>query len=220
MRSVLDPTGQVLAARPNACSQRPRSFDEGVEALLEALPEPALLDSETRARVRRMGADVEYQGLSKLRLAAVTVSFVSTVSTFAFCTVAIAVNSSWPLLVIGTLSASATLAISAFFIALRWTLTRRREAMRAALRCMAHARISDLEDQQLLRRSRDDPELASAILVEIMTEYTDAVQSQDSGSPTVHSRSISVDRLMRTAGQNHVVAQALRRLASDVSEAR
>ncbi|MCH5676814.1 hypothetical protein [Streptomyces gilvus] len=153
-------------------------------------------------------------------------SFFSAVSTFVFCTLALFIKSSWPLLVISAISASATIAIGVFFIALRWTLVQRqrslhsRLAMGALLRDMAEARVSALEEQKLLRRSDEDPELASAILAEIMTEYTDAARSQDPSAPTIRRHGFSVDRVLRNTGQNHVVARALKRLASDVSEAR
>lgn len=159
-------------------------------------------------------------------MAAVTASFLCAVSTLVLCIIAIASDTAWPLIAVSAISAGATIAIVLFFGVLRWTLNRQalelqtRHRMRAVLREMAEAKVSAMEVGRLLRLSQHNPKLANAILVEIMTEYTDAEHSPDQLPGQIDGGGISVDRLMQTASANHVVVRTLRRLASDVSEAR
>ncbi|MET9516532.1 hypothetical protein [Streptomyces sp. NPDC002994] len=225
MLSVLDPTGRVLPARPSVQSATSRTFDEGVEALIAALS-VVEAEEEKASEGGARGISDTHRPLSKLRITAVTGSFLCAVSTLVLCTIAMASDTAWPLIAVSAISASATLAIALFFAVLRWTLARQAlalknaQAMRAVLRQMAESKVADLETKQLLRLSQDNPELANAILGEIMTEYTDAEQSPGRHSSQGDGRGISVEHLMQAASVNHVVARTLRRLASDVSEAR
>ncbi|MGW1072871.1 hypothetical protein [Streptomyces sp. NPDC002537] len=200
--------------------------------LISALREAGRKSAGAESARRRQGL-CGHPELTRLRIAAVAGSFLSAVSTLGFCTLAFASDAEWPLIGVWAVSAAATLAILAFFTALRRSLVK--QAMRlqvshemfcAALRGMAEEQVLDLEAKQLLRHSQDDPELANAILAGIVREYTDAEQSAGrSAEPDRgHTFSVLVDKVTKPANQDHLIARTLRRLASDVdadvSEAR
>ncbi|MER6435847.1 hypothetical protein ABT275_05740 [Streptomyces sp. NPDC001185] len=73
-----------------------------------------------------------------------------------------------------------------------------------------------METRKLLDRSKNSPELASAILARIVTEYTTDEQ-QAAGPETVSIGTRSLSKVLRVAGPQHPIARALRRLASDVN---
>lgn len=224
-RAVLDPTGKMLPARASNSDLEVRPFDEGVKALISALDVEA--ESSEPARVSR---HVQWLGtsmsLSRLRLVAVTASFLSAVLTSALGLVSLASGTNWPVAVISASSVLATVGIAAFFAALQHSLRQKErelhyrdnELMRDAFKRMAESRVESLEARSLIRRSKGDPELASALLIEIVSEYNKSEGEHDPGSGS-RSPKVSVEQVMKTASDDHPVVQMLRRLASDVQEA-
>ncbi|ARZ69936.1 hypothetical protein SMD11_4330 [Streptomyces albireticuli] len=159
---------------------------------------------------------------------AVAGSFLSAVSTLGFCSLAFASDAKWPLIGVCTVSAAATAAILIFYAALRRSVARRALRLQTAppmkdtLRGMAAEHVSNLEAARLLRCSERDPQLADAILVEIVREYTDAERSRTSPPAEVQperQRTFSslVGNAAKPAHQNHLITRTLRRIASDVS---
>ncbi len=234
VRSLIDPEGQSFPARSAPRVTRPRPFGEGTGALISALRKEEARQITGTAPAGHQEELGRHPELTRLRIAAVTGSFLSAVSTLAFCTLAFASHAQWPLIGVWAVSAGATLAILAFFTALRRALAKQRahqlrisrSMLCATLRGMAEEQVLDLEAKQLLRRSQDDPELANAILAGIVREYTDAEQSAEQHSELGrhHTFSVLVDKVTNPANQDHLIARTLRRLASDVdadvSEAR
>lgn len=234
VRSLTDPTGRSFPARSAPRVTRPRPFDKGTGALLSALRQEEGQWISGTAPTAAKGELGRHPELTRLRIAAVTGSFLSAVSTLAFCTLAYASHAEWPLIGVWAMSAGATLAILLFFTALRRALAKQREhelqvsrsMFCAALRGMAEDQVLNLEAKQLLRRSQDDPELANAILAGIVREYTDAEQSAEKHTELGrhHKIAVLVGKVTNPANQDHLIARTLRRLASDVdvdvSEAR
>ncbi|MEU6810886.1 hypothetical protein ABZ920_18240 [Streptomyces sp. NPDC046831] len=226
-RAVLDPTGKALPARAAHSDFEVRSFDEGVHALISALdaerdspPEPA---EGSRPWARRLGPRLS---LSRLRIVAVTASFLSAVLTSALGLVSLASGTNWPVAVISASSVVATVGIGAFFAALQYSLRQKErelhhrdlDLMRKALMRMAENQVQSLEANSLIRRSKGDPELASALLIEILSEYDEGGRRSLLVSEA-HSPHFSVEQVMKTASEDHPVVRMLRRLAADVQEA-
>ncbi|MGI5402933.1 hypothetical protein ACQEVG_26475 [Streptomyces sp. CA-135486] len=227
-RALLDPTGTVLPARAKSRQIDLRSFDDGVEALISAL------DSEDSSRLalamksedtlRSFGV---LPNLSSLRLVAVTGSFLSAVLTSVLGALALVSGTSWPIAVISVSSAVATLGIGVFFVALQHSLRqkarslheRELELVREAVQRMAKSQVEALEARGLIKRSKGDPELAGALLMEIVSEYNEE-KSSGITAPEFHSPAVTVEQVMSTASEDHPVVRMLRRLASDVQEAR
>ncbi|MEV5270982.1 hypothetical protein ACIG5C_20815 [Streptomyces werraensis] len=225
-RAVLDPTGRIFPARAADHGMAVRSFHEGVESLISAL------DAETD-RSRRSASELTghkthvevSRSLSRLRLVAVTTSFLSAVLTSALGLVSLASGTDWPVAVISACSVLATVGIGAFFTALQRSLKQKERELhhretamiRETLKRMAENQVDSLEAASLIRRSRVDPALASALFMEIVSEYDESGRN----SPIVsHSPKVSVEQVMKTASEDHPVVKILRRLAADVQEAR
>ncbi|WP_329529590.1 hypothetical protein [Streptomyces sp. NBC_01462] len=210
--AVVDPTTQIAPARSAAPPVRTRTFTDGVDRLL------AELDRTSAAPPR----DITDKDLSFLRLAAVGLSFVSAVVTV-LCLPALAFDIQWPLILVAVASIASTVLIIWFFTALRRAISIRavvqkeeHQRMKAVLEAIARTRIEDMETRKLLDRSKNSPELASAILARIVTEYTtDEQQAAGPGTESTGTRSLS--NVLRVAGPQHPIARALRRLASDVN---
>lgn len=225
--SVLEPPDQKNSDPEGSRITRARSFDEGAAALISALQDER--GKQTGAAGTRHGGDTERNpDLTRLRLVAVTGSFLSAVSTLGFCSLAFASDAKWPLIGVCTVSAAATAAILIFYTALRRSVTRRAlrlqaaTPMKATLHSMAAEHVSNMEATHLLRCSEANPQLADAILVEIVREYTDAERSRTSPPaevPPQRRRTFSsvVDNAAKPAHQNHLITRTLRRIASDVS---
>ncbi|MCC3770017.1 hypothetical protein [Streptomyces sp. UNOC14_S4] len=226
MRSPIDPTGQSFPARSAPRVARLRTFDNRAGELISALRRAEAERAGKAGRGRRRKNGTGRPDLTRLRIAAVTGSFLSAVSSLGFCTLAFASHAEWPLIGVWTVSAIATATILAFFTALRRSLARHalelhaaHTAFCAALRGMAEEQVLNLEATHLLRDSRDDPELTNAILTGIVHEYTDAERSSapDEEVDRQHKFSALVGKATKPANQNHPIARTLRRLASDVS---
>ncbi|MEU0337091.1 hypothetical protein [Streptomyces sp. NPDC006193] len=214
MQAVFDPTARIAPARTRGPARPPRSFTEGAEALLARLDAPPQPEPD-----RPPHAD-----LPLLRLVTVRLSFVSAFLTAA-CVPLLAKGLEWPLFVVGAGATVAAVLIIAFFASLRYTIARRAKAqelhhqhMKQMLEGMARERVVDLEDRQLIERSRSSPELTSAILATILTEYAEAERlpaaDRPRGGDTM--RTLSLPRVLAVAGPQHPLARALRRLATDV----
>ncbi|MER5504188.1 hypothetical protein ABT052_02550 [Streptomyces sp. NPDC002766] len=155
-----------------------------------------------------------------------TASFVSAGLTSALGLISLASGTSWPVAVISASSVLATVGIGAFFTALQRSLKRKErelqyrdiELMREALKRMAENQVESLEARSLIRRSEGDPELANALLMEIISEYHE-VGRKNRLAVEAHAPKVSVEQVMKTASEHHPVVQMLRRLASDVQEA-
>ncbi|WP_157968681.1 hypothetical protein [Streptomyces geranii] len=210
--AVLDPTTRVVPARSCPTTAPPRSFTEGAEALiaeLDRLPPPDTAEPADH--------------LPGLRLAAVRVSFISALITVA-CLPALALDIEWPLIFVAAASLAATLLIVLFLAGLYRSIARREaleqlhhQHMKDLLASMARQRVADLEDRELIERSKNNPELTSAILATIMTEYTDAeLPAAMPRERSSASRTLSLSRVLAVAGPHHPLARVLRRLASDV----
>ncbi|MFJ9613472.1 hypothetical protein [Streptomyces noursei] len=225
VRAVLDPTGKVFPARAENLGFEVRPFDEGVDALISALDaenDHSLQEAtDSKPRVHRFEASVS---LSRLRIVAVTASFLSAVLTSALGLISLASGTHWPVAVISAVSVVATFGIGAFFAALQRSLRQKERDLhhretaliREALKRMTENQVESLETKSLIRRSQEDPELASALLMEIVSEYDEGGHSNLS---TPHSPKVSVEQVMKTASKDHPVAKILRRLAADVQEA-
>ncbi|MEU5324115.1 hypothetical protein AB0G67_46455 [Streptomyces sp. NPDC021056] len=214
MLAVLDPSARVFPARPPRTTVTPRTFTEGAEALLAELDRPLAADATGIP-----------DDLPVLRIVTVRVSFVSAVLTV-LCVPPLAFGIEWPLIVVAVASLAATSLIISFFAGLRRSTARRaaqqqlhHHQMKELLEGLARERVAELEDRELIERSKNSPELTSAILATIMTEYADAEQpakahAEKSDSP---ARSLSLARVLAVAGPQHPLARVLRRLASDVT---
>ncbi|MFF7446108.1 MULTISPECIES: hypothetical protein [unclassified Streptomyces] len=214
MFAILDPSARVLPARPPRTTVTPRNFTEGAEALLAELD-----------RLPATEATAVPDDLPVLRIATVRVSFVSAVLT-ALCVPPLAFGIEWPLIVVATASIAATSLIISFFAGLRRSISRRatqqqlhHHHMKELLEGLARERVADLEDRELIERSKNSPELTSAILATIVTEYADAEQPAEAHAAKAggRERSLSLARVMAVAGPQHPLARVLRRLASDVT---
>ncbi|CAM5434684.1 hypothetical protein [Streptomyces pilosus] len=226
-RAVLDPTGKALPARAADTDFDVRPFNEGVEALIAALDaeESSPVEPERRPGLRKRPEPS--LSLSRLRLVAVTASFLSAVLTSTLGLLSLASGTNWPVAVLSTSSVLATLGIAAFFTALQRSLKQKQRALHSravevedvheALRRMAEHQVESLEARSLIRRSKGDPELAHALLMEIISEYE--VGRERHLASAGHSPKMSVEQVMKTASEDHPVVQMLRRLASDVQEA-
>ncbi|WP_221504915.1 hypothetical protein [Streptomyces eurocidicus] len=228
MLSVLEPPDQKNSDPEGSRITRARSFDEGAAALIAALQDERGKQTTEAVRTRHGGDSERNPDLTRLRLVAVTGSFLSAVSTLGFCSLAFASDAKWPLIGVCTVSAAATAAILIFYTALRRSVARRAlllqtaPPMNATLQSMAAEHVSNMEAARLLRCSEDNPQLADAILVEIIREYTDAERSRTSPPaevPSERRRAFSslVGNAVKPAHQNHLITRTLRRIASDVS---
>jgi hypothetical protein len=226
LRSLIDPTGQSFPARSAPRVPRPHSFDTRAGELISALRESAAEQAAGTKRTRHGKSTDRRPALTRSRVAAVTGSFLSVVSSLAFCTLAFASHAEWPLIGVWAVPAGATLVIPLFFMALRRSpatheleLQAARTAFCAALRGMAEQQVLNLEARQLLRNSEDGPEPANAIRTGIVHEYTDAGRSSapDEESDRHHKFSTPVGSATNPAHQDHPIARTLRRPASDVS---
>ncbi|MFF8637450.1 hypothetical protein ACF052_24950 [Streptomyces pilosus] len=230
-RAVLDPTGKTLPARAADTDFDVRPFDEGVDALIAALDaeESSPVEPERHPVLRKRPEPFlsPSLSLSRLRLVAVTASFLSAVLTSTLGLLSLASGTNWPVAVLSTSSVLATLGIAAFFTALQRSLKQKQRALHSravevedvheALRRMAEHQVESLEARSLIRRSKGDPELAHALLMEIISEYE--VGRERHLASAGHSPKMSVEQVMKTASEDHPVVQMLRRLASDVQEA-
>ncbi|WP_415940075.1 hypothetical protein [Streptomyces sp. 039-1] len=210
--AVVDPTTQVAPARSAGPPVRTRTFADGVDTLLAELDRASTKQPQ----------DIIDNDLSFLRLAAVGLSFVSAVVTV-LCLPALAFDIQWPLILVAVASIASTVLIIWFFTALRRAISVRatlqkeeHQRMKAVLEGIARTRIEDMETRKLLDRSKNNPELTSAILARIVTEYTDDEQHA-AGLETESTGTRSLSNVLRVAGPAHPLARVLRRLASDVN---
>lgn len=214
MLAVLDPTGKVLPATPRRTPVTPRSLTDGAEALL------AELDKLPAVETTELPDD-----LPVLRVVTVRASFVSAVLTV-LCVPPLAFGIEWLLIVVAVASLAATSLVIFFFAGLRRSIARRASQqqqhqlhMKELLEGLARGRVAELEDHELIQRSKNSPELTSAILATIVTEYADAEQPAEvsAAKRSGPARSRALARLLAVAGPQHPLARGLRKLASDVT---
>ncbi|KNB51532.1 hypothetical protein [Streptomyces caatingaensis] len=229
MRSIFDPTGQTLLARRCSGPCAPQSVEDDIKEFLAILRDEEGGPGQVTDAAARERFSLELggrSGLARLRIAAVVCSFLSAVSSLGLCAFAFVSHAEWPLFAVCTVSSGATVMIAAFLAALRRWLNRQTTQLRmirqveAALQDMAERKIADLETRQILRISQDDPELAKAILVGIVSEYADAEKASGQGGEMDGSGTFSrfVD-VTAKGDSNHLIARTLHRLVADVGGA-